>query len=113
MKSLLTTLAFLILIQTRARSELAKALGGWKVEEDKTPFVANQFIGGFAVEQHFYKNCEERKQCPDMVHNFSSEDKTLVFSTDKDGKDDESRVLADLRAKYTCALSTDKAVTTN
>ena len=35
MKSLLTTLTFFTLIQTHARSDLAKALGGLEVEDDR------------------------------------------------------------------------------
>ena len=108
MKTLLTTLAFFILFQTNAQSDLIKALGGLKVEEDNSPFVPNEFIGSFVVEQHFYKNVEERKYSPKTLHYWSAEDRTLVYSVDKEGNDDGLHILTDLRAKYTYSLQTDK-----
>lgn len=93
-KTLLTTLTFFTLIQSHAQSDLLKALGGLKVEEDKRPFVPNAFIGSFTAEQHFYKNGEERKQSPNTLRYFGSEDKTLVYSTDKEGKDDNMHLFA-------------------
>ncbi len=108
MKTFLTTLAFLTLFQTHAQSDLLKALDGLKVEEDNSPFLPNEFIGSFVIEQRHYKNGEERKSSPSTMHYWGCEDKTLVFSLDKEGKDDGLHILTDLRAKYTYSMQTDK-----
>lgn len=81
-------------------------MGGRKVEEDNCHFVPNAFVGNFKVEQHFYNNGGERKQSPNTLHYFGSEDKTLVYGTDKEGKAENMRILTDLRGKYTYPLST-------
>lgn len=95
----------LTVIQAHAQSDLAKALGGLKVEEDNSAFVPNAFIGDFTVEQRHYKNGEERKSSPNTLHYFGVEDKTLMYSTDQEGTDNNTRILIDLRTKYTYSLS--------
>ena len=52
MKHLLTTLAFLTLFNTHVQSDLLKAIGRLKVEEDNGPFVPNEFNGGLVTEVH-------------------------------------------------------------
>lgn len=107
MRTLLNTLAFLTLFNANAQSIL-NALGGLKVEEDNSPFVPNEFIGSFVLEQHFYKNGEERNYSPKTLRYWGSEDKTLFYSVEKEDKHDEMRILTDLRAKYTYTMRTDK-----
>ncbi len=104
----LTTLAFLILFPAHAQSDVLKALGGVKVEEDNSPFVPNEFIGSFVMAQHSYKGGVERKYSPNNLHYWGSEDKTIIYSADKDGRSDDMRILTDLRAKYTYSMQTDK-----
>ena len=108
MKTFLTTLTFLTLLQTHAQSDLLKAISGLKVEEDNSPFVPNEFIGSFVMEQRFYKNGEERKHSPSTMYYWGSEDKTLLYSLDKDAIAEDMRILTDLRAKYTYSMQTDK-----
>lgn len=108
MKTILTALTLLTLFQSHAQSDLLKTLGGLKVEEDNSPFVPNEFIGSFVVEQHYYKNGEERNYSPKSLHYWGSEDKTLFYSVEKEDKHDEMRILTDLRAKYTYTMRTDK-----
>ena len=45
MRPLFTTLTFLAILQGHAQSDLLKALGGMKVEEDNSPIVPKAFIG--------------------------------------------------------------------
>lgn len=108
MKPILTTLALLTLLYVHAQSDLLKAIGGLKVEEDNSPFVPNEFIGSFVLEQHHYKNGEERKSSPNTMHYWGCEDKTILYNLDKGATDADMRILTDLRAKYTYSLQTDK-----
>lgn len=106
---LLTTAA---LTAASAQIDLSKIMqqpaGGVKVEDDKSPFVPNTFIGSFRMEMHSFKNGQEDKNSPTNMRYWSSAEMTMMKTEAAGMKEgEEMKILTDLKNKHQYMLMTD------
>ncbi len=121
MRYTLSLLGLSLCLTSTAQTDVAKMLqermggGGVIMEEDKSPFVPNEFIGSFRMEMHMFEGEQERKESPTNLRYWSSADKTLnkmEFSSGGSGAPEEPvrdmRMLTDLKEKWQYTLMTDE-----
>jgi GLPGLI family protein len=112
-KALLLTLALVATLTATAQINIGnmvpKAGGGQNVsvEDDKSPFVPNSFIGSFRMENHLFKNGKEEKNSPTTLRYWSSAEMTLMKTELPDNKGQDMKMLTDLIGKWQYMLMTD------
>lgn len=77
------------------------------VEDDKSPFVPNSFIGSFRMENHLFKNGKEEKNSPTNLRYWSSAEMTLMKTELPDQKGQDMKMLTDLKGKWQYMLMVD------
>ncbi|MFN8350517.1 MAG: hypothetical protein U0U25_03535 [Flavobacteriales bacterium] len=109
MRTLLLSVALLASLFATAQIDLSKIMAGQgvKVEDDKSPFVPNSFVGSFRMENHLYKNGVEEKHSPTTMRYWSSADMTLIKTEMPEQKDQDMRMMTDLKGKWQYMLMTD------
>jgi Domain of unknown function (DUF4412) len=113
MRSLITPTAVLLALATTAQVDVSKMLqermggGGVITEDDKFPFVPNEFIGSFRMEMHMYEGEQEQKNSPTNMRYWSSAEKTVNKMEMPDGKGQDMRIMTDLKEKWQYTLMTD------
>ena len=92
-----------------AQIDLSKIMAGqgMKVEDDKSPFVPNSFVGSFRMENHLYKNGAEEKHSPTTMRYWSSAEMIVIKTELPDQKGQDMRMLTDLKGKWQYMLMTD------
>ena len=83
------------------------AMGGVTMVEDNDPFEPNEFIGGFTMVMHSYKNGNEDKDSPMTIRIFSKADMVLMWPEVKEKGMQEMKMLTDLKGKWQYTMMTD------
>lgn len=109
MRASLLLPALLTSMLTTAQIDIPGVMAGEvvQVEEDKSPFVPNTFIGSFRMESHLFKNGREEKNSPTNMRYWSSAEKTLVKTEMPNSKGQDMKLLTDLKGKWQYMLITD------
>ena len=119
MRHTLPILGLSLCLTSTAQTDVAKMLqermggGGVIMEEDKSPFVPNGFIGSFRMEMHMFEGDQEQKNSPTNMRYWSTEDKTMNKmeipadpGSSPGGRD--MRIMTDLKEKWQYTLMTDE-----
>ena len=83
------------------------APGSARMEDDNDPFVPNEFIGSFRMEMHQYKADVEDKNSPMNMHYWSTTDMTLNQIEMPEKKSQTTKMLTDLKGKWSYMLLDD------
>jgi hypothetical protein len=114
MRHTLHILGLSLWLTSTAQTDVAKMLqermggGGVIMEEDKSPFVPNEFIGSFRMEMHMFEGEQEQKNSPTNMRYWSSAEKTMNKMEMPDGKGQDMRIMTDLKDKWQYTLMTDE-----
>lgn len=109
MRTPLLSLALAASLLATAQIDLSKIMAGqgMKVEDDKSPFVPNSFVGSFRMENHLYKNGAEEKHSPTTMRYWSSSEMTVIKTELPDQQGQDMRMMTDLKGKWQYMLMTD------
>lgn len=111
MRYLFLSFALLASAAATAQIDISKIMAGqgMKMEDDKSPFVPNSFVGSFRMEMHMYRNGVEEKHSPTNMRYWSSTDMTLYQMVVPEGrKGQDMKVLTDLKGKWQYMLVSDE-----
>ncbi|MBL0036597.1 MAG: hypothetical protein IPP26_12750 [Flavobacteriales bacterium] len=81
---------------------------GVSVEDDKSPFVPNSFIGSFRMENHMFSKGVEEKNSPTTMRYWSSAEMTMTKMEMPDAKGQDMRMLTDLKGKWQYMMMVDE-----
>lgn len=111
MRYVFLSIALVASAATSAQIDISKIMAGqgMKMEDDKSPFVPNSFVGSFRMEMHMYRNGVEEKHSPTNMRYWSSTDMTLYqMVVPEGGKGQDMKVLTDLKGKWQYMLVSDE-----